>query len=131
MFKVPSVVLQKDFTATGTLQYPEADGNGVSPGMSFIPAKWSLQVTGLDATNAKQTPTSWDVIVQPSLDLIGFNDMTAPMLEHVNTANGNGDVVWAGTTSIAFFPVRALIVHVKSLVLGASATKIRVTLVGC
>ncbi len=40
-------------------------------------------------------------IIQPSLDLLSFNDMATPMLEHVNGTNSIGDVVFAGTASVA------------------------------
>ena len=118
------------FTTTGTLLIPEQNESKNVP-FVVAPTKWTLQVTGVDNTNTPQTPSAWDVIVQPSLDGIGFNDMTTPILEHKNGTNGNGDCSFASPSSFpSLFPLRFLKIHVKTLTLGASATKILVSLLG-
>lgn len=128
----PVIAFSKDYTATTSspTQFPEADAEGDFAGFSFPPTKWALQVTGLTAANALATPSAWDVIVQPSLDLLGFNDMSAPFLEHVNGTNASGDVVFGKIANVFAFPLRAIRVDVKTLTLGATATKIRVSILG-
>ena len=94
-----------------------------------IPNKFALQVTGLNAAGAAQIPTSWDVMLLASIDGIAYNEASL-IVEHVNTANGNGDVVWQPTTAKSFYICRFLLVKVKSLVLGAAATRIKVSVLG-
>lgn len=128
MTGVPILVIQHSFTATGKYQYPEAV-ESVSESLLRIPTKFAIQVSGRDSAGASQAASAWDVIVEPSLDGINFNDMTTPMLEHVSTANSDGDVVWSGASGATFRGVRYLKINLKSVTLG-SAHDILVTLLG-
>jgi len=122
------LVFSYDFTTTGTY-------NLFTSVPELIPLlrslnKWAIQVTGLDANGAIAAPTSWDVMLLGSLDNIAYNE-TSLIAEHVNTSSSNGDVVWQTTSSKSFYLCRFCLIKVKALVLGATATKIRVTIMGC
>ena len=123
----------KDFITTGNvalpLQRPDAGGVMFSPPFMLIPQKWALQVTGLTALNVVAVPTSWTVNLVASLDGIAFN-ATSLIVAHVGGVNANGDVVWNLTSSKTFYLARYAQVQVAALTLGATATKIRVSVVG-
>lgn len=130
MYAAPAILIQKSFAATTSAPFQVPEQNeGVNVPFSYIPSRWALQVTGLNAAGAITAPSAWDVIIQPSLDGIAWNDMSTPMLEHVNGTNGNGDVVWSGAAGATFRGLRFLKIDVKTLTLG-TATKILVTLMG-
>jgi len=125
---LPLFHLEKDFTAEGSYNPFTVESATVIP-LYPIPNKYALQVTGLDAAGAVQVPTSWDVLLLASLDNLAYNEASL-IVEHVNTSNGNGDVVWQNTSTKSFYVCRFLLVKVKALVLGASATRIRVSVLG-
>jgi hypothetical protein len=91
-----------------------------------IPTKYSLQVTGVDAAGAAAAPSAWDVLLLASLDGVTYTE-ASKILEHVNTSNGNGDVVFSAGS---FYPARAWAIKCKALTLGATATKIKVAILG-
>lgn len=110
--------IKQPYTATATVNLPEAI-EGFNPSFQRLPMRWALQVTGVAADGKTLvTPSTWDVILQPSLDGVAYNDMTSPFMEHKNGTNGNGDVVWGGSN---FYPVRQVAVHIKTLTLGSAA----------
>ena len=100
-----------------------------SPPFMLIPQKWALQVTGLTALNVVAVPTSWTVNLVASIDGIAFN-ATSLIVAHVGGVNANGDVVWNLTSSKTFYLARYAQVQVAALTLGATATKIRVSVIG-
>jgi hypothetical protein len=119
-------------TTTGVLSPLAAvdlSGNATLTPLALVPVKWAIQVTGYNSSNVITAPSAWDVILQPSLDGVAFNDMTTPFLEHKNATNGNGDVVTSGTTAAQFFPTRFYKIDVKTLTLG-SASRINICVVG-
>ena len=125
MHGLPLFIQQYEFTTTGYNNVFTAELPAIP--LLPIPNKWSLQVTGIDASGAVAAPSAWTVTAQASLDGLGYDDDTGAMLTHVNTANANGAVVKSnGNLMIARF-VR---LHCVALTLGASAVKIRVTLMG-
>jgi hypothetical protein len=121
---LPLVTRTKDFVTTG---YSDVTDIGLALPLTRIPNKWSLQVTGLTAAGAVAAPTSWEVRVQRSLDGLAYDDDAGSMLVHVNGTNANGAVV---STDGNLRPCRWVRIHVVALVLGATATKIRVSLLG-
>ena len=111
---VPPFVFSKIFTTTGTYNFlTEIAQQPLQRGLS----KWSLQVTGVDATGKiVAAPTSWTAALQGSLDGISYG--TAVVLTHTNTVNANGDIV---DTAGNFHPRRFVQINVSALVLGAAA----------
>jgi hypothetical protein len=125
---LPVVSIQKDFTGTGT--WDPFVNEGVLVPLVRPCRLWEMSVIGLDAAGAVQAPTSWDVLLLASLTGLNFPD-TSLILEHVNTSQANGDVVWPTVSTVSPFRDAAYIrVKIKALVLGASATKIRVNVRG-
>lgn len=116
---IPYLIATAEFTATGTSQAMEIPAQA-------IPSKYSLEVVGVDSADAVAAPTSWDVLLIPSLSGKVY-DEGSKILEHVNTANNNGGVVFSAGS---FYPARFWQIKCKSLVLGATATKIKVMVVG-
>ena len=99
--------------------------------IQLIPSRWALQVSAVKADGITPgTLTAWDVIIQPSLDGISFNDMTTPFLEHSNASQSIGDVVFSGLANKSFFPLRFYKVDVKTLTLGGTATQLLISLLG-
>ena len=126
----PIAVVQ-DFTATNTAAPFNPFLTDAGAVYRLPPCKfWALQVTGLTAADVIALPTAWDVIIQPSINGISFNDMSTPVLEHVNGTNSNGDIVWSGAASAPARLFQFFKIHVKTLTLGATATKIRVFVIG-
>jgi len=121
---LPLVTRTHEFTTTG---YADAMDLGLALPFQHIPNKWSLQVTGLTAGNVVAAPTSWEVRLQRSLDGLAYDDDSGAMLEHASASNANGSVV---STDGNLRPCRQVRIHVVSLNLGATATKIRVSVVG-
>lgn len=116
---MPLLSVNADFSATGQQVVHDI-------GAGAIPTKYAIQVSGFDAAGNVVSPTSWDVLLLGSLDGKTYNE-ASKILEHVNTSNGNGDVVYSGGS---FYPVRFWAIKCKALVLGATATSIKVTVLG-
>ena len=119
----PPFVFDKIFTGTGTYNFI-TDVESTRKLLRCL-SKWSLQVTGVDATGkVVAAPTSWTVTLQGSLDGISYG--TAVILTHTNTANANGDTV---DTAGNFHPRRVVQINVSALALGPAAG-LRVTVEG-
>ena len=116
---IPIILDAAEFTATGTALLSEHRAQA-------IPSKYSMQVTGVDVNGAAAAPTSWDVLLLASLDGLVYNE-ASKILEHVNTSQGNGDVVFSAGS---FYPSLFWQVKCKALVLGATAVKIKVRILG-
>jgi hypothetical protein len=131
MSLLPVVSIQKDFTTTGTWD-PFASEGVLVPLVRPV-SRWEMSVLGLDNAGAVQAPTSWDVLLLASLTGLSFPD-TSLILEHGSAATpaaANGDVIWPTVSSVSPFRDAAYIrIKIKALVLGASATKIRVNVRG-
>lgn len=117
--KIPLLSANMEFTTTG--QQVVCDF-----GAGYIPSKYSMEVVGLNAAGAVVAPSAWDVLLLASLDGKVYNE-ASKILEHVNTSNGNGDVVFSAGN---FYPARFWAVKCKALTLGALATKISVSILG-
>jgi len=91
-----------------------------------VPTRYSMQVTGVDANGDAAAPTAWDVLLLASLDGVTYTE-ASKIIQHVNTSNGNGDVVFSAGS---FYPARAWAVKCKTLTLGATAVKIKVAILG-
>lgn len=88
-----------------------------------IPMRYALQVTGVNGSGVKTTPTAWNVVLEGSLDGKSYT----VLLTHSNTApNANGDTVWGGGN---FSPARFLRVRLVSVTLN-TATKLVVRAIG-
>lgn len=112
----PPFVFQKLFTGTGTYNFLTAEAVATMKLRRSI-TKWSLQVTGVDASGAVvAAPTSWTVNLQGSLDGLSYG--TAAMLTHTNTVNANGDVVDSAGN---FKPRLGVQINVSALTLGPAA----------
>ena len=116
----PLLGANAEFAAIG--QVTLLEGNAAQS----IPTKYAIQVTGVDAADAAAAPTAWDVLLLASLDGVTFNE-ASKIVQHVNTANGNGDVVFSAEK---FYPARYWAIKCKALTLGATAVKIKVAVIG-
>lgn len=116
----PLLGANAEFAATG--QTTLLEGNAAQS----IPTKYAIQVTGVNAAGAAAAPTAWDVLLLASLDGVTYNEASV-ILQHVNTANGNGDVVFSAEK---FYPARYWAIKCKALTLGATAVKIKVAVIG-
>lgn len=93
-----------------------ATGNGVTVDRSTAPLKfYAIQVKGTGAA-----PTSWDVLVEGSLDGVSF----AQIAQHINTTSADGATVWSVASPSLHFRSR-----VVALTLGG-ATDIVVRILG-
>ena len=118
MHNMPLVTALVEFTATGTRVISDFPAQA-------IPTKFSLEVVGYDAAGAVLAPTSWDILLLGSLTGKVYTEKSK-ILEHVNTAQDNGDTVYSGAN---FYPARFFQIDCKALVLGGAA-KIVVMVLG-
>ena len=130
----PAIIhFQKDFTADGNANLPLSQVNNLgasyNPPFQLIPQKWALQVTGLTAANVVAAPTAWTVNLVASIDGISFN-ATSLIVAHVSGVNANGDVVWALTSTKTFYLCRFAQIQLTNTNLGATATKLRISVIG-
>jgi hypothetical protein len=121
------------FTASGFWQpFSARDINekAIITPLTSIPSRWALQVTGLDNSGNIQAPTVWDVILQASLDGFAFTDNNA-LAEHSSEGGqSSGDMVWSGAADSMFKTALFIQVHVRTLNLGPTATKLKVSIMG-
>lgn len=115
---MPLIVAQVEFTATGTRVISELPAQA-------IPTKFSLEVIGYNAAGAITAPGGWDVLLIGGLTGKTYTE-NSKILEHVQTAQGNGDTVYSAGS---FFPARFYQIKCKALTLGG-ASKILVTVLG-
>jgi hypothetical protein len=113
----PLVTAAAEFTATGTVVV------STNPAQA-IPTKYALEVIGLNAAGEVVAPTGWDVLLLGSLTGKTFTEKSK-IVEHVNSSQDNGDVVWSGAN---FYPARYWALKCKTLSLG-TAVKILVNVV--
>lgn len=128
--RVKLVAFSKLFSTTGTFDpYTDPDA-GALLALGASPFLWSLQVTGLAADGVTQASlTSWDVRLLGSLDGLAF-PVTSMLVQHVNTANANGDTTFSNSASIGQFRGAKFIrLNVNALSLNA-ATQIKVSVEG-
>ena len=115
---IPLVTALVDFTATGTRVISTLPAQA-------IPTKFALEVVGYDAAGNVVAPGAWDVLLIGSLTGKTYTEKSK-ILEHVNTAQDNGDTVYSGAN---FYPARFYELKCKTLTLGAAA-KITVMVLG-
>ena len=115
---MPLVTALVEFTATGTRVISDLPAQ-------MIPTKFSIEVVGYDAAGAVLAPTSWDILLLGSLTGKVYTEKSK-ILEHVNTAQDNGDTVYSAGS---FFPARFYQIKCKALTLGGAA-KIVVMVLG-
>ena len=128
-----SYLFQRDFTVAGNvnlpLQRPDLGGVMFNPPFQLIPQKWGIQVTGLTAANVVAVPSAWTANLVASLDGIAFN-ATSLIVAHVGGVNANGDVVWNLTSTKTFYLARFAQLQLSGVTLGATATKLRISIIG-
>lgn len=115
---MPLLTASVEFSAIGSVDVMEIPAQA-------IPSKYALEVVGYDAAGAVLAPTSWDVLLLGSLTGAVYPE-TSKILEHINTAQANGDLVWSAGS---FYPARYWQIKCKALVLGGAA-KIVVNILG-
>lgn len=127
MRHLPLFQFQHDFTANGDYN-PFTVEQEVIP-LLVLPNKWALEVFGLDDAGTVQAPTAWDVLLLGGItrpDLLTYPDGSV-IIEHKNASHVNGQLVYSDGNLRA---CRFVALRLKSLNLGASATKLRVNVLG-
>ena len=123
---IPIVRFSYDFTASSPTPVKMAYEAADPVPFMHIPKSWAIQVTGYDVNGAQASPTSWDVLLEGSLDGVAFNEGSV-ILEHANTTKAIGDTIYnLGNV----YPTNYIALKCKALVLGATCMKIVVNVLG-
>jgi hypothetical protein len=119
---VPGMVnYSQELTAASTT----SDALDATFKLGQVPCKdFSLQVIGLDAIGAAQVPTAWNAVIE------GKNGVDGEWGNILTHQNGDGNETNGQIKGISGVPVTDVRMTLVSVTLGASATKVKITMLG-